>query len=95
MANVVYWSGSWTSQGPADDLAPGQAHYWLAWGYNYGDAITITAHSVAGAPEMRFLAVEDVRTEADPSGRRIYYTVRNTGASFIPGYAMGFAQVSS
>jgi hypothetical protein len=93
MANVVYWSGSWTSSGDDDDLYPGESHYWIAWGYNYGDAITITAHPVQGNDE-HILAVENVRIQADAGGRRIFYSVRNAGAAQVPGYAVGYAQVS-
>jgi hypothetical protein len=93
MANVWYWSGSWTSGGDGDDLGPGETHDWIMWGYNYGDAITLTAHPVGGADE-NILAIENVQIQADGSGRRLFYTVRNVGSNFITGYAVGFAGVS-
>jgi hypothetical protein len=96
MATVSHWFGSWVSGGPTDDLHPGQPHYWIFWGFNYGDALSLSAHAVAGNPNVgeRILAVEDVRVEADPSGRRLYFTVRNVGAASVPGYGIGYAMVS-
>jgi len=95
MATVIAWSGSWTSSGGASDLKPGQAHNWTAWGFNYGDAIDVTAHPVVGAPGAeRILEVQNLRAEGDPSGgRRIFYTVRNVGTSSVPGYAIGYAWI--
>ncbi len=93
MANVSYWSGSWVG----GELAPGQPHYWNFVGFNYGDVVDVSAHPIAGDPNagQRILEVEDLRFEADVSGRRMYFTVRNVGASSVPGYAMGFAIVFS
>ncbi len=95
MANVSYMSGSWVSAGPAHDLAPGRSHSWISWGFGYGDALSVSAHPVVGAPVgERILAVENVRVEGDPSGRRLYYTVRNAGPTSVPGYALAVAWVS-
>jgi hypothetical protein len=92
MANVSRVFGSWV--GP--DFAPDERHYWSAWGFGYGDAVSVSAHPVTGAPVgERILIVEDVRMEGDPSGdRRCYFTVRNAGASHMPGYGVGVAWVS-
>lgn len=95
MANVRYWLGTWVSSGPANDLHPGEAHHWVSWGFNYGDAMSLTAHPVIGAPVERYLAIEDVRIEGDPGGRRLFYTVRNVGFSTIPGYGVGYAWISA
>ncbi len=63
------------------------------WGLRAGDAISLTAHPVAGGEE-HILAIENVQIEADGTGRRLFYTGRGVGSSFIPGYAVGFAGVS-
>lgn len=94
MANVSYWFGSWESASDADALPPGGVHNWIAWPYSYGDAITVTATPLEGGDEQ-ILAVENVRIQADSGGRRIFFTVRNAGSSFIEGYGMGFSYVSS
>lgn len=95
MANVSYFFGSWVSGGPQDDLAPGEAHYWFAWGFfDYGGAISLTAHPVVGAPVERRLAVENVFMEGDPGGRRLYFSVRNIGNSSVPGYGVGYGTIS-
>lgn len=94
MANVSYWFGSWTSGGEADDLAPGDVHNWIAWPYDYGDAITVTATPLQGGDEQ-ILTVENVRIQADAGGRRIFYSVRNAGNTFVPGYGVGYSYVSN
>lgn len=95
MAHVAYASVSWTSTGFSYDLQPGEAHYWALWGFGSGDAVSVSAHPVVGAPVDRILAVEDVRIQGDPSGRRLYCTVRNVGPSPVPGYAVGFGWISA
>ncbi len=96
MANVGYWLGAWVSGGHTDDLGPGDTHHWMMWGFRYGDAISLTAHAVTGAPvPERVLQIENVRVGADSGGgRRLYYTIRNVGNSSVPGYAVGYAMVS-
>jgi hypothetical protein len=94
LATVTYWFGWWVSAGVGDDLGPGETHNWIMWGFNYGDALSLSAHPVTGPPEERVLAVENVRIEGDAGGRRLYYTVRNVGMSSVPGYGIGYAMVS-
>jgi hypothetical protein len=94
MANVSYWAGSWASGGDGDDLGPGESHNWIMWGFDYGDAVSLSAHPVVGAPVERYLAVENTRIEADPNGRRLYFTVRNVGQNSVPGYTIGYSWVS-
>jgi hypothetical protein len=43
MASVSYWFGYWMSASPAEALAPGDSQDWIAWPYNHGDAISISA----------------------------------------------------
>jgi len=93
MPNVSYFFGSWTA-GEDGYLYPGQSHYWLMWGFSYGDAVSVSAHPVAGPAGERFLAVEDIKIEGDPGGRRLYFTVKNVGSISIPGYGMGFSWIS-
>lgn len=97
MANVRYWFGSWVSANESDALAPGDVHYWIAWPYNYGEAVTITANPlVQQGGNEQILAVENVRLETSPDGgRRIFYSVRNAGSSFVDGYGVGYSFVSS
>ena len=92
MATVSHHFGSWVG----GNLLPGQAHHWIYWGFQYGDMLSVSAHAVAGDPTVgeRVLAVQDVRVEADPSGRRLYFTVRNVGAAPVPGYGMGIGRIS-
>ena len=95
MANVSYFFASWTSAGGGADLAPGAAHGWVMWGFSYGHMINVSAHPVVGPPEERKLAIENVQIQGDPTGRRLLFTVRNVGSTFIPGYGMGFGWISS
>jgi len=92
MANVDYWAGSWVG----DDLLPNETHDWIMWGFQYGDAVSLTAQAVTGNPNAgeRILRIENQRFEGDPSGRRLYYTVRNVSNEPIPGYIVGFAMIS-
>jgi hypothetical protein len=93
MASVRYWFGYWMSASPAEALAPGDSQDWIAWPYNSGDAITISA-SPLHPGESQILAVENVRLQGDIGGRRIFFTVRNAGQSLVDGYGMGFSYVS-
>jgi hypothetical protein len=89
MATVSYWSGSWVGSG----FNPGVEHYWIMWPVNYNQVNAVTAHAVQRLE--RELMVKDVRTEVDPAGgRRLFFTVRNTGPNNVPGYAMNFSFVS-
>jgi hypothetical protein len=95
MATVSHVFGSWVSAGPGHDFAPGATHGWIAWGYSYGDALSVTAHPVARASVRRALAVENVRSETDGAARRLSFTVRNVGNAAIPGYGIGVGWISS
>ncbi|MCW5977550.1 MAG: hypothetical protein KIT09_05715 [Bryobacteraceae bacterium] len=95
MAKVSHFFSGWASSGPGNDMAPGQAHGWIMWGFGYGDAVSVSVHPVVGAPVERFLQVENVRIQGDPAGRRLFFTVRNVGNSFVPGYGMGFGWISA
>jgi hypothetical protein len=94
MANVSRVFGSWASSGPGHDFPPGGTHGWVAWGYGYGDALSVTAHPVAGPPVDRALAIENVRSETHGTSREFSFTVRNVGSTSIPGYGVGVAWVS-
>jgi len=105
MATVNYWSSSWAASGAdvEDELKPNDVHSYIMWGFGDGDAITITAHpGHAGGSPLRpplpveqFLAVENVRTEWNPNGRRVFFDVRNASTSYsVFGYVIGFAFVS-
>jgi hypothetical protein len=93
MANVNYFFTSWVGS-EGDDFYPGDTHYWVMWGFDYGNIVYASAHPVVGPPGERVLAVEDIRIEGDPSGRRLYCTVRNVGAYSMPAYGIGFSWVS-
>ena len=95
MANVSYFFSSWTSAGPGSDLAPGGTHGWIMWGFDYGHMINVSAHPVVGGPGERKLAIENVQIQGDTTGRRLLFTVRNVGSTFVPGYGMGFGWISS
>jgi hypothetical protein len=95
MATTHYWFGSWTS---ADEtgLQPGQEHHWAMWGFGYGDAVTVSAHPVTSSVGEQILQVKDTRIETDSSGgRRLYFTVRNTGPVRAIGYGLGYSWVSA
>lgn len=97
MASQYYWSTSWVSNEGAD-MAPGDAHYWWANPFTYGDAITVTAHPVTGDPAdaHRTLEVQDVRIDGTPDGLlTLLFTVKNVGSGFIPGYAVGSSVVNA
>ena len=93
MATVAYWSGAWAGS----DFKPGDEHYWIMWPIQFYEVIAVTAHpNSAGMLPLEFeLKVKDVRTEADPTGgRRLFFTVRNTGPNEIPAYSINFSFVS-
>jgi hypothetical protein len=96
MANLYYWSTSWVSA-EGNDMAPGDSHWWWANPFNFGDAITLTAHPVTGNPNdpHRILTVENIRIDGTPDGgRTLLFVVRNAGSTFIPGYIVGSSVVS-
>lgn len=92
MANVFHAFASWVGVG-SDQLNPGQAHSWWMVGFNYGDAISVTAHPVIGPPVNRQLAVQDVRVQGTSTGRTLLFTVRNVGPDPVPGYGVGFGLI--
>jgi hypothetical protein len=96
VANVRYWFGSWVSTN-GDELPPGGVHSWVAWSYNYGETITITANPLIdeSGGEQQILTVENVQVEADVSGRRMFFNVRNVGPGSIDGYGIAYSFVSS
>jgi len=95
MATVNRAFFSWVSQ-EGFDFMPGAAHSWWMTGFKYGDALSVTAHSVVGNPlaPHRVLAVTDVRVDGQPTGRTLLFTVRNVGSYSIPGYGVGISWIS-
>ena len=59
MATVHRAFFSWVSPGEGSDFYPGAAHSWWMTGFNYGDVLDVTPHSVVGNPSAphRVLAV--------------------------------------
>jgi hypothetical protein len=51
-------------------------------------------HPLIGQAEQ-LLAVENVQMETDPSGRRMFYTIRNVGSNAVDAYGVGYSFVSS
>lgn len=95
MATVRYWQASWVDEGETG-LLPGQEHHWAMWGFGYGDAVAVTAAPLNSSAGDQILMVKDVQTEADPSGgRRLFFTVRNTGPVRAIGYGMNFSFVAA
>jgi len=88
MASLSYWFGYWVSASEADALAPGDSQDWIAWPYNSGDALSISA-SPLHLGEEQILAVENVRLQGDIGGRRLFFTVRNAGRSLVDAYGIG------
>lgn len=78
--------------GPSYDLYPGDAQYWEMWGgsFDYGDAITVSAHPISGPG--RALAVENIRV-MNPGSSVLGFWVRNVGSRVITGYGLGFAWI--
>jgi hypothetical protein len=95
MANVAYWQTSWVDAGETG-LLPGQEHYWVMWGFGYGDAIGVTAAPLNSDAGDQVLMVKDVQTEADPNGgRRFLFTIRNAGPVRALGYGLNFSFISA
>jgi hypothetical protein len=44
--------------------------------------------------EEQALAVENVRQDADSTGRRQFFTVRNVGQNFVDAYGIGYSFVN-
>jgi hypothetical protein len=96
MATVRYWFGTWVSASEDDALEPGDVHNWIAWPYNYGETVTVTANPLVSGSGEQILAVENVQIESSSDGgRRIFYTVRNVGSTSVDGYGVGYSFVSS
>ncbi len=96
MATVNYASFSWFV--PGEYFPPGGIHNWWMTGFEYGDALSVTAHSVTGNPfhPHRILKVDDVRIDGTPDEPRLTlrFQVRNVGAYPTPGYAVGVGWIS-
>lgn len=94
MANVRYWQASWVDEGETG-LLPGHEHNWIMWGFNYVDVVAVTAAPLNSSAGDQVLMVKNVQTEADSSGgRRLFFTIRNTGPVRAIGYGMNFSFVS-
>ena len=93
MARVSYVFGSWQPADHDEVLGPGESHEWEAWGFGYGDAISVTAHSTAGEA-ARYLGVENVRVLGMAGNRRVLFTVRNVGHESVPAYGVGASWIS-
>jgi hypothetical protein len=98
MASTSYGTASWQPTGGNDDMAPGDSHRWF-WPLNLGDVFSVSAHPIVGAPESRFLVVENIVFEGGPLeggqiGRRVNFSVRNAGTTFIPGYILGVSFIN-
>lgn len=95
MANVSYWHTFWVDSGETG-LLPGQEHYWTMWGFGFLDVVAVTPGPLNSSAGDQILMVKDVRSEADSSGgRRLYFTVRNTGPVGAIGYGLNFSFVSA
>lgn len=92
MATTSYAFFHSVNIGPAYDLYPGDGDGWEFWGgsFNYGDAISVSAHPVGLSSS---LAVQDVRISSAPSGPILSFTVRNVGKRPVVGYGLGFAWI--
>jgi hypothetical protein len=94
MASVSYFFGSWVSSG--NDLLPGQVHDWVLSGFNYGDDISLSVHPlIEGDGTEQDLSVTAVTMQTSSGGRRMLFTVENTGPNTVDGYGMGFGFISS
>jgi hypothetical protein len=101
MANVIVFFGSWASTGDDNDMAPGQVDGWyFDYGVDTSPVFSISAQPVVGAPESRFLTVENIVVEGGPLengqiGRRVNYDIRNAGPTFIDGYMITVSLVTA
>ncbi len=95
MANVSYWRTFWVDSGETG-LLPGHEHYWAMWGFGFLDVLGVTPGPLNSDVGDQILMIKDVRSEADSSGgRRLYFTVRNTGPVRAIGYGLNFSFVSA
>jgi hypothetical protein len=95
MANTAYWQASWVDAGETG-LVPGAEHHWILSGFGYGDAVAVTAAPLNSDAGDQILMVQDVQSEADPEGgRRLFFTIRNTGPVRAIGYGMNFSFISA
>jgi len=95
MANVSYWQASWVDSGETG-LVPGAEHYWILWGFSYGAVVGVTAAPLNSDAGDQQLMVKDVQSEADPTGgRRLLFTIRNTGSVRALGYGINFSFISA
>lgn len=95
MASVSYWQASWVDAGETG-LLPGEEHHWIMSGFGYGDAIGITAAPLNSDAGDQILMVKDIQSEADPNGgRRLFFTIENTGPVRALGYGMNFSFISA
>jgi hypothetical protein len=95
MATVNRAFFSWTST-EGSDFGPGSAHGWWMTGFKYGDALSVTAHSIVGNPfaPHRVLLVDNIRIDAALGGETLLFTVRNVGSFATPGYGVGISWIS-
>ncbi len=95
MANVRYWQASWVDIGETG-LAPGAEHYWNMWGFSYGEVVGVTVAPLNSGAGDQQLMVKDIQSEADPTGgRRLFFTIHNTGSVGALGYGMNFSFISA
>ncbi len=95
MANISFWQASWVDAGETG-LLPGQEHNWVMWGFGYGDAVAVTAAPLNSDAGDQVLAVQNIQSEADGSGgRRLYFSVRNTGPTRAIAYGLNFSFISA
>lgn len=85
--------------GPGTYFSPGESHEWWMTGFDYGDAVSVTAHSVGGLyGEMHgVLQVDDVRVDRPRSGGgpTLLFRVSNVGGTPVPGYGVAVGWISS
>jgi hypothetical protein len=94
MASVSYFFGSWVSSG--NDLLPGQAHNWILSGFSYGDDISLSVHPLIDSSGIeQDLSVTTVTMQTSSGGRRMLFTIENTGPNAVDGYGMGFGYIAS
>jgi hypothetical protein len=103
MAKISYSSFSWMTLSPdwEDHLVPNAVHYWIAWGFGDGDAISISAHpGHEGSVPLpllgeQILIVQNQRTQWDENGRRVLFEIKNVSdESAVFGYVVGIAAIN-
>jgi hypothetical protein len=89
MANLARHHFGWVGHG----FHPGVEHHWWFGPVAFGTVVHVTPH--ATQLNARELMATNVRTRIDDAGSRtLRFTVRNTGANTINGYAVDFSVVS-